>query len=46
LAAARKAFGTTITFAIIPRQCEKSGLALIGLLEGESEEADTFCPQS
>jgi len=27
LAAARKAFGTTMPVAIIPRQCEKSGLA-------------------
>jgi hypothetical protein len=26
LAAARKTFGTTMPFAIIPRQCEKSGL--------------------
>ena len=27
LAAARKTFGTTMPFAIIPRQCEKSGPA-------------------
>jgi putative acetyltransferase len=38
LAAARKAFGTTTTFAIIPQQCEKFGLGPVAVLSQHRRE--------